>query len=226
MKQRSSKTDLFSDEKDMPLNTYSLGGLGRQLPAEAALFGIPLQTVLVISASLLILLIGGGVLRGKSARAARNREAQERGIKLSGKITAVKRQTGFDRERTRVDVRVKLEYFDPRLGEARTVPYILDRHTKNLPPQISGPGAGITDLGAIGEKGREMMQYKRELESRGSSKSEVKDALMQRALEQSTKGAGETDAEGYLMLNTPVRVDVYLNDGVTNSENDIHVVFP
>lgn len=207
------------------MNTYFLAGLGQQLPAEAVLFGIPLQTVLVVSAALLILLIGAGVRRGQSARAVRSREAQERGMKLPGKITSVKRQTGFDRERTRVDVRVKLEYFDPRLGEARTVPYILDRHTKNMPPQISGPGAGITDIGAIGKKGREMMQYKRELESKGSSKSEVNDALMQRALEQSTKGAGETDADGYLVLNTPVQVVVYLNDGVANSENDIHVVF-
>lgn len=207
------------------MNAYSLGGPGRKLSAEVALLGMPLQTVLVVSTCLVILLIGAGVLRGKSARAKRSREAQEAGLKLPGRITSVKRQTDFDRERTRVDVRVKLEYFDPRLGEARTIPYILDRHTKNLPPQISGPGAGITDLGAIGEKGREMMQYKRELESKGSSKSEIKDALMQRALEQSTKGAGETDADGYLMLTRPVQVDVYLNDGEANRENGIHVVF-
>ena len=170
-------------------------------------------------------MIGAGVRRSKAARARRSREAQELGSKLPGRITAVKRQTGFDRERTRVDVRVKLQYFDPRLGEERTIPYILDRHTDNLPPMISGPGAGISDLGALGARHREMMQFKRELESRGNSKSQIKAALMQRALEQSGEGAGETDADGYVVFKTPVQVAVYVNHGEANRANGIHVVF-
>jgi hypothetical protein len=44
--------------------------------------------VLVVSVCLLILLTGAGVLRSKSVRAARSREAQELGMKLPGRITS------------------------------------------------------------------------------------------------------------------------------------------
>jgi hypothetical protein len=193
--------------------------------AETELLGIPAQTLLILAVCLVIALIGGGVLAGKAARARRSASAQAEGLKVPGRIIAVKRQTAFDRERTRFHVEVKLQYFNAALGREETILYILDRHTRNMPPQISGPGAGITDIGAVGTRHREMQDFRKQLQVQGHSKEHIKNAVMQRAIGQAEERPTELDADGYLILKTPVQVDVYIGNDASGGEKGVHVVF-
>jgi hypothetical protein len=207
------------------MTLYHTIGLGQAITQKVQASSGPPEIVVIIAAGVFIALIGLGVLRGKMTPARRREEAQANSPRLEGRIVAVKRQTGFDRERSRVDIRVKLEYFDPADGIERTVFYVLDRNIKNLPTKISSPGAGITDLGAIIEKHREMKEKRKELETLGHTKEQIKSHLLEIALEQASHSVMEKDADGYFILTEPVTVDVYLNTERDNPENGIHVIF-
>ena len=76
-------------------------------------------------------------------------EARRAGPKLRGHITSVKRQNNFAREGGQIYIRVKLSVVDPESGRAEIHVHILDRKTPNLPLNISGPGAGVMNVGAI-----------------------------------------------------------------------------
>jgi hypothetical protein len=208
------------------MDLYPLIGLGQAITSKDQLSSSPQQTIVVIAACLLIVIIGGRILQRKIARNRRSEAAQVSGQRLPGKVVAIKRQTGFDRaERRRVNILIKLSYFDPDLGAERTVPYTLDPHTENLPPQISYLGAGITDLGAIGARHREMQALRKQLELQGKTKEQIKDEVMARALEEASGAPTEKDADGYLILREPVQVKVYLSDERDNTENGVHVIF-
>jgi hypothetical protein len=179
----------------------------------------------IVLATILILLIGGRIVLRKRAQSKRQEEAQENGRKLEGKIVAVKQQTGFDRERSRVDIRIKLNYYDPDAGSEKTIFYILDRHTKNLPDRLGFIGAGIVNTSSLVERHREMKEKRRQLELEGHSKDQIKKLLMEIALAEVSSGSTQQDSDGYLILNEPVVVDVYLNHERANPENGIYVVF-
>lgn len=184
------------------------------------------QTLLIIAVSIAIALVGGGVIASTAARRRRSAAAQMEGLKVPGRIVAVKRQTYLDRtERTRFHVQIKLQYFDPAIGREVTTFYILHRHTKNMPPQISGPGAGITDLAAIAARHREMQTFRKQLVSQGHSADQIKQAVMGRAIALANEGPTEVDSDGYLTFKTPVVVDVYVGNDRSGGERGIHVVF-
>lgn len=207
------------------MNVFYLIGINQAISQQTRVPSDSTQTVVIVATCILIAIIGGRIIRGKMARNSRKLEAKINSPIIEGRIVAIKPQTGFDRERSRVDIRVKLEYVDPDLGAERTVLYILDRNTENLPPQISSIGAGITDTGALIGRFREMEEKRKKLEALGYTKEQIKIALMENALEHASHAPTESDTDGYLVLDEPVEVDVYLNNVRDNPENGVHVVF-
>jgi hypothetical protein len=155
-------------------------------------------------------------------------EAITEGKYAKGRIIAVKSQSSFDRQRGRSDIRVYVEYAHPESGEVNTYPHRFSRNTKNVPTSITGEGAGVVDVGGILGKYSESKFYRAELESQGHSPSEIKQAVMERAMEQargrSSDRIREADGAGYLPLKEPVEVDVYLHPEAP-SGNGIHIVF-
>jgi hypothetical protein len=184
------------------------------------------QTLLIVAVCVAIVLVGGGVIASNAARRRRSAAAQMGGLKVPGRIVAVNRQTYLDRtERTRFHVQIKLQFFDPDIGREVTTFYVLQRHTKNMPPQISGPGAGVTDLAAVAARHREMQTFREQLASQGHSADQIKQAVMGRAIALANEGPTEVDSDGYLTFKTPVVVDVYLSSDKSGGERGIHVVF-
>jgi hypothetical protein len=70
-----------------------------------------------------------------------------------------------------------------------------------------------------------MKEKRKELETLGHTKEQIKSHLLEIALEQASHSVMEKDADGYFILTEPVTVDVYLNTERDNPENGIHVIF-
>lgn len=146
----------------------------------------------------------------------------------TGHIVSVQRQTSFDRDRGNSDFKVMLEYREPTTGEVRLTRHEIDPKTPNLPLSITGARAGRMNLSALRRRTAEMKAYSSSLEAQGGSIDEVKEAMMERALEHAkadTGGLGaEADENGYHPLNEPAAVDVYLHVQAP-MRNGIHLVF-
>jgi hypothetical protein len=191
----------------------------------AGFIGLPAEMLLVVLTGALIAAIGGRILWRKAKRADRTKIAAVTGRRVPGRIVAVKPQSGFDRERSRFDIRVKLQYFNPSAGREETVFYVLDRKTENLPPQLAGPGGGIVDVGALRDRHKEMQDYKAALQAQGYSKQHIKDALTERAVQQATEAPNELDQDGYLILKSPVEAGVFINNDGPAGSHAVYIVF-
>lgn len=186
------------------------------------------QSIVVVVAVVAIAVIGGRILWRKKKYLASSEEAIANGRYTTGRILAVKKQTGFDRERGRHNIRLYLEYDDPETDEKHVVKHVIDQHTPNVPHSIKGAGSGAVSLGAIKAAHAEAKEHHASLVANGYSEDQARQEMMDRAVEQarnSTGGlGGEADAEGYLPLKERVDVDVYLYDS-KELVNDLHIVF-
>lgn len=183
-----------------------------------------MQDYVLILTVAAILFFGGRIL----IKNARRNAIGEKGVKTTGRVVSVKRQTGFDRDRSRIDIRVCVEYRDPSTGTNRTVRHKFNPRTPNVPDSITGVGAGIVNVGSIMKRHAEAKEYASRLAAQGHSKDEIKDAVMARAVEQAKNSTGEVggeeDAEGYILLKEHVPVDVYLHHDAADGDW-IHIVF-
>jgi hypothetical protein len=186
------------------------------------------QKILLGIVVVVILLGFISIHRKKAQKVNLADEAVTEGKYAKGRIIAVKSQSVFDRKRGHSDIRVYLEYAHPESGEVNVYPHHFSRDTKNVPSSLTGEGAGLVDVNGILEKRSESKFYRAELEAQGHSPSEIKQAVMERALKQAQGSTGDlggvADGNGYLPLKEPIAVDVYLHPEAP-SGNGIHIVF-
>lgn len=205
------------------MNVYPMIGLVRTGPMTTPIDS-PYQIIVLVVTVAMILLIGRKVFRIRKARNERSEAAQKHGKNVPGKIIAVKSQTYFDREERHAwHIQIKLNYADPKLGEI-TILHTLDRKIKDLPALI-GSLVGITNLSSLAEKHKEFQAQRKQLESAGCTKQEIKDELMKKALEENSVHPTERDSDGYSILPKPVPVSVYVSEDRDNPENGIYVTF-
>jgi hypothetical protein len=169
------------------------------------------MTPIIVAVTMAVIVVGGiSIAVGRVRKNRRRVQTIASGIRSTGLVTAVKGRTGFDRERGRINVVVRLTYLDPRSKLSVVTEHSMAPTTKNLPPHISGPGAGITDVRAVREQHRESMAWREQLAQEGKSKAEIRAAVVARALEQAEDAPGDVDAQGFLTIKEPVPVTVYL----------------
>lgn len=177
------------------------------------------------------IIVGFISLRRKKAQfKAQASDAVFNGRYAKGHIIAVKSKSVFDRgDRSPSEIRVHVQFLDPTTGELNTYPHHFSRDTENAPSCLARCGKEDVEASGVLEKHSELKFYRAELESQGRSPVEIKQAVMNRAMEKAHGATGsvavQADGDGYLPLKEPIPVDVYLHPEAP-SGNGIHVVFP
>lgn len=178
-----------------------------------------------------VIIIGFISLRRKKAQCkAQASDAVFNGRYAKGHIVAVKGKTIFDRgEKSHSEIRVHVEFHDPETGELNSYPHHFSRDAENIPACLTRCGNEDVDAAGTVEKHSELKFYRAELESQGRSPSDIKQAVMERAMEKAHGSSGsvavQADGDGYLPLRESIPVDVYLHPEAP-SGNGLHVVFP
>lgn len=143
-----------------------------------------------------------------------------------GHIIAVKKKCLGERKDS--EVRVHVEFHNPETGELSVYPHHFSRDTPNMPECLIRCGDETVDANGSVEQHAETKFYRAELESQGRSASEIRQAVMDRAMAQANGGGVasiQSDGNGYRPLRNPIPVDVYLHPEAP-SGNGIHIVFP
>ena len=179
--------------------------------------GVPTSVIVPVTIVVFVLMSIAFTVQ-KLMKKRRQTVTVQSGRRTTGLVTMVKGKTYFDRERGDIGVDVKLSYRDPTSGRTVFTEHVLEPTTRNLPPEISGPGAGITDVQAIAALHGESMRWRAELAAQGLSESEIRAKVRERALEQAEASSGVADSEGYLTIRIPVPVTVYVRSGAGSAK--------
>ena len=70
------------------------------------------------------------------------------GTPVPGEVIAVELRTGFDRERGRTNVMMKLRYTDPHTGQETTIRYAT-QPSREMPSRLNALGAGVAEVSGM-----------------------------------------------------------------------------
>lgn len=179
------------------------------------------QTTVLVAVAVAIVVVILWVIVS-NVRAARTRERLvTSGTPVPGTVIAVKVRNGFDRERGKTNVLVKLRFTDPYTGQELTTRYSRPP-TREMPAILLGAGAGVADLAGMAASYQRVKAFQSDLTAEGIPKAEVQARTHAFALKMSTDAAQDLgfDADGFRILE-PIPVTVYVGDDQT----DLTVVF-
>lgn len=172
--------------------------------------------IIVITAALILVGIVAAVIRANKRKKEYDTKLST-GVKTTGLIYAVKPQSFQSNKKYPISVKLSYEAVGA-IAHGNVITQV-SRVAPNLHPYIAEP-VGISSLGLggvkiIAQRHQQMKEYRQKLKDEGKTAEEINKAVMDVAWKMSHAKPGgiqgEQDKDGYLVLENPVKVDVYVN---------------
>lgn len=175
---------------------------------------------LITAFVIVIVLIGIGLSAYRATKRKKQYEAKiTSGTKTSGRIYAVKPQSSHATHQ--YPISVKLSYDATAETPKGNVITQVSRVAPNLHPYIAEP-VGVSSIGLGGvkiirQRHQQMKEYREKLKAQGKTSEEINRMAMDIAVKMANAKPGGVegikDDDGYLLLEKPVEVDVYVYEG-------------